>query len=242
MRLSRPSFATAGLAVVGVLLVASCSSSSSPAAATTSAPSSSGPSPTFSVASTSPVTVSAPVTVSSPVTATTPSTTTTATTTTAAPTTTTAGPKLYAPTSAPKVPTTHTDPVSATGAVKDGVYWSQLVGGDATHPSVTLTQAFFGAECQSKATAMGDECLNDIYLLAKPTRDIASLKFAPGAKISVADPNTMQSLLVTADELVFLRTSGPTGGAPKNYAYAPFAYLMTVKGGTITGFEQVWTP
>jgi len=107
---------------------------------------------------------------------------------------------------------------------------------------VSIVQAFFGAECQSKATEMGDECLNDIYILSTPSRDEAGLKFAPGVTITVADPNTMQSLWITPDELVFLRTSGPTGGAPKNYAYAPFAYLMTVKAGAITRFEQVWTP
>jgi len=218
------------------LLLASCSSSSS-TATTTTPPASSAPTTTVPT-NTSPATVSVPVTVES----TSPSTTTMPPASSAPTSTVPSGPKLYDKVSGPKVPATHTDAVVTSGAFKDGVYWAQLVGGDTTGPSVTVVQAFFGKECQTKAIEMGDECLNDIYILAAPSRDVANLPFAKGATITVADPNTMQSLWVTSDELVFLRTSGPTGGAPKNYAYAPFSYLMTVKGGTITGFEQVWTP
>jgi hypothetical protein len=231
-------FSLAGIGVATALLVAACSSSGG-SSATTTVPSTS-PTTTAAASSTSPST--SPATTAEPTT-TAAATTTAAPTTTVAPTTTApAGPKLYSVVPGPKVPTTHTDPFPASGALKDGVYWTELVGGDSKGPSVTIVQAFFGAECQSKATEMGDECLNDIYILSTPSRDEAGLTFTPGATITVADPNTMQSLRITSDELVFLRTSGPTGGAPKNYTYAPFAYLMTVKSGAITRFEQVWTP
>jgi hypothetical protein len=238
MRHLRSTLAATGIGIVGALLFAACSSSGGSSATTTAPstlPTTTVPASSPAPATSAPATTAAPTTV---VTATTAAPTTTAGPTTTAPT----GPKLYSVVPAPKVPTTHTDPFPATGALKNGVYWTQLVGGDAKGPSITIVQAFFGKECQSKATEMGDECLNDIYILSTPSRDEAGLKFAPGVTITVADPNTMQSMWITTDELVFLRTSGPTGGAPKNYAYAPFSYLMTVKSGAITRFEQVWTP
>jgi hypothetical protein len=236
-------FAVACVAV----LAAGCSSSASTATTSTVTTSTVATVATTTAPSTSTVpTTAAPATTAAPTTpaptaAPTTAPPTTAAPTTQAPTTTPAGSTHYTKVASPKVPTTHTDPFAASGTLKDGGYWVEMNGGDAAGPTVTVYQAFFGAECQSKATEAGDECLNDIYIVAD-TRDVADLKYAPGAVITVSDPNTQRSFQITPAELVQVRTSDPSAGAPKGYAYAPFGFLMTVKGGAITRFEQVWTP
>jgi hypothetical protein len=242
----RPSRLFVPVAVACVAALAAGCSSSASTATTTSAVTTSTVATTTAPSTSAVTTTAAPATTATPTTPapTAPPTTappTTAVPTTGAPTTTPAGSTQYTKVASPKVPTTHTDPFAVSGTLKDGGYWVEMNGGDAAGPTVTVYQAFFGAECQSKATEAGDECLNDIYIVAD-TRDVAGLKYAPGAVVTVSDPNTQQSFQITPAELVQVRTSDPSAGAPNGYAYAPFGFLMTVKGGAITRFEQVWTP
>ena len=53
---------------------------------------------------------------------------------------------------------------------------------------------------------------------------------------------TQKSYQITPDELVRIRASSPSSGAPDNFSFTPFAFLATVSGGKVTKFEQVWTP
>ncbi len=181
---------------------------------------------------------------------TTPSTTAHATTTTVAKTTTTVAATappttsapLYVPVPGPTVPTTHTDPFVATGTLANGSYWTIYNGGDASKPSVTVLQAFFGDECVSKAAELNDECLNDIFVVGDPSRDITDLPFASNVVLTVADPNTLQSYRITPAELVLIRGGDATASTPAGFGFVTFPWLMTVANGKITRFEQVWTP
>ncbi|MBI4884239.1 MAG: hypothetical protein HY826_09320, partial [Actinobacteria bacterium] len=142
----------------------------------------------------------------------------------------------------PAVPGGHTDPFVSSGVLADGAYWVGYNGGEKLTPDVTVYQAFFGAECISKAAEVGDECLNDIFILDPPTRDINDLPFATDVHLTVSDSNTQLSYWISPDELVQIRASSPSAGAPAGYGFVPFAFLMTVQGGEIVKFEQVWTP
>jgi hypothetical protein len=158
--------------------------------------------------------------------------------------TTTTQPKLtlYQEVNPPKVPTTHTDPFLSSGTLGNGTYWVMYSGGETQTPNITVVQAFFGAECQSMATANTDECVDDIYVLGDPSRDISDLAFAPNVFLTLADSNTQKSYWITPDELRRVRASSPSHGAPDNFSFSSFPFLMTVKSGKITRFEQVWTP
>ena len=70
---------------------------------------------------------------------------------------------LYDEVSPPGVPSGHTDPFASSGVLGNGVYWVQYNGGETFTPDIEVTQAFFGAECETQAAAAGDECLNDIF-------------------------------------------------------------------------------
>lgn len=168
--------------------------------------------------------------------------------TTPAPTTATTAPPvgpvygLYDEVTPPTVPSTHTTAPTTSGTLPDGTYWTLYNGGDEMLPSVTVYQAFFGPECVSQAAAMGDECLNDIFVQGDPYRDVDDMPFAADVYLTVADPSTMQSYWITPAELVQIRASSPSAGAPAGYDYVPFAYMMTVEDGVIVSFQQVWTP
>ncbi len=149
---------------------------------------------------------------------------------------------LYDEVAPPTGPGGHTDPFVSSGVLGDGVYWVQYNGGEKFTPDITVMQAFFGAECESAATAAGDECLNDVYVPNSPSRDIADLPFDDNVYLTVSDSMTQKSYWITPDELVTIRASSPSDGAPDDFSFSSFAFLMTVKDGEITKFEQIWTP
>lgn len=143
----------------------------------------------------------------------------------------------------PVLPTGHTTPFIDNGTLLDGAYWVEFNAGTVLAPDVTVEQAFFGDECETVAVQMGDECLNDVFVLSPPNRIVDDLPFAPDAVISVSNPNTQASFGITPEELVQLSIGAPaSAGAPSDYLFVPFGWLMTVVDGVITRFEQVWTP
>lgn len=152
------------------------------------------------------------------------------------------GPSLYEVVAAPTLPTGHTDPFADSGVLADGLYWTLYNGGETFTPSITVVQAFFGQECIDQAAAAGDECLNGIFVVDPPFRDIEDLPFADGVHLTVSDFATQLSHWITPDELRTIRASSPSCCAPADFSYASFAFLMTVANGQITKFEQVWTP
>ena len=169
---------------------------------------------------------------------------TTAPDNTTAPATATAasGFSLYDEVSPPGVPSGHTDPVAPGGILADGVYWVEYLGGETITPSIEVHQAFFGAECVSQAAAAGDECLNDIYVPNDPSREIDNLPFTNDVHLTVADSSTQKSYWITPDELHSVRASSPSDPAPAGFSFIPFPWRMTVQGGQIVKFEQVWVP
>lgn len=161
---------------------------------------------------------------------------------TAPPATAAPGFSLYDEVSGPNVPTTHTDPFASSGVLGDGVYWVDYQGGETMTPSIEVREAFFGEECTTQAAADSDECNNDIYVRGEPSREIDDLPFAADVFLTVADVNTQKSYWITPDELRTVRASSPSVDDAPDGVYIPFPYLMTVQGGKIVKFEQIWVP
>ena len=196
-----------------------------------------------------------------PTTSTTPATTSSAASTSTvvptvdpAPTTIAPGPPpeppgIY-PAPGPAVPD-QTDPIDpswpdpATGelqSVADGTYWGTVVGHGGSGPQFVtfkLTQAFFGEACTAQFGA--DGCDNDVATLEEPSGTMPM--FISAGLLTVADPTTQQSYVISGDMLVDL-LSDPTGAGTlvPGYVYVPFPYLLHVTGGQIVSAEQVWTP
>jgi len=233
-------FLIAALALTTGSLAACSSSSKSSGNGATTTSSSLALDSTTAAPTTEAVATTLPPATASPTTA----APTTAAPVTAAPTTAApAGPGLYEQVSPPSVPADHTDPFDSSGTLGDGRFWVVYNGGETLTPDITVLQAFFGAECTTQAEADGDECLNDIYIRGNPSRDIDNLPFAPNALLSVADANGPGvSYAITPDELRTVRAGSPADEAPDSFDYSSFAWLMTVQGGQIVKFEQVWTP
>ena len=149
---------------------------------------------------------------------------------------------LYEPVDAPAWPRGHSDGFAASGTLADGYYFVLYNGGETLMPDVTVYQVFTDSECETQAAAHGEECLNGYYVPSDPYRDISDMPFATGVFLSVAHSSTQQSYWITPEELVTIRASSPSGGAPSDYSFTPFPFMMTVEGGQITRFEQLWQP
>ena len=106
-----------------------------------------------------------------------------------------------------------------------------------------MWQAYFGTECETQAAAVGEKCVNNVFVDGTTSRDVASIEFAPGALVTVAEPSLPgTNYRITADELIAINLVGPSAGAPAGYTYVKFPWMMTVSGGKIVGFEQLWVP
>ncbi len=149
---------------------------------------------------------------------------------------------LYEPVDAPPWPRGHSDAFAPSGVLADGTYFVVYNGGETLMPDITVYQVFTDTECETQAAAHGEECLNGYYVPSDPYRDINDLPFASGLFLSVAHGSTMQSYWITPEELVTIRASSPSGGAPSDYSFVPFPFMMTVVDGEITRFEQLWQP
>ncbi|MDO8362786.1 MAG: hypothetical protein Q7V88_07810 [Actinomycetota bacterium] len=237
MKIHRLTLATLALVATGLTACSSTAKQSITSASTTSSV------PTSSSVEVS--TTTAPPATAAPVTAA-PATAApvTAPPATAAPATAAPAPSysLYDEVPGPNVPGGHTDPFVSSGTLGNGVYWVSYSGGETMTPSIEVYQAFFGAECISKAAEMSDECLNDIFVLADPFREIDDLAFAEDVFLTVADSNTQRSYWITPDELRTVRASSPSVDDAPGGVFVPFPFLMTVQNGEIVKFEQVWVP
>lgn len=217
-------FGIAGFVSVAILIGA-CSTSTTTGPTTTAA---------GSATSTTPPTVETTPPAETTSVETTPSTET-------VPAETTPGLDIWDEIGPPNAPTDHTDEVPP-DALVDGFYWANLVGGTAEAPYITVMQAFFGDECPTAAAADGEECYGDVYVRATPTLDVDDIPFAADALITVVDPNVMQNYRIDAAELDLLRTQGASDAAPTGFLFVPFPWLVSVQGGEIVAFQQLWVP
>jgi hypothetical protein len=253
-----------------VALLAACSSgsddvssgSTTPATATTST---AGP---VSTTTTLAVTTSAPSTVATtPATQSTPPETDAATTvaeteppTTEAPSTSAAAsdtsaatessaPALagqYAEVAPPSIPDVSAQVTSA-ATQADGVYYATVTESGDPPPAAgevvfELVQLFRGDACTQHFAGEEDACINDYDVETDPTATLA-VPLTGDVYVTVADALTQKSLEITGTELYsLLHGDDPSAGAPEDYTYVGFGYVLTISGGRVTKLEQWWTP
>ncbi len=149
--------------------------------------------------------------------------------------------KLYDRAPVPGVPdrTTAVDPSALS---PDGAYWSELLlPVDPSGPSLVfhVTQAFFADACAEELGV--DECPNDFGTLSEPNLD-ADAALTDLVSVTVVTDDRA-NFAVTADELFALASGAtPAAAAPEGFAFVPFPFLLTVRGGKIVEAHQIWLP
>ena len=130
----------------------------------------------------------------------------------------------------------------ASALAPDGQYWADLIGGrDTDTPTFDflLTQAFFAASCVEELGVEG--CPNDFGTLDEPNVTVTVQVADVGSATVVSDDR--RNFAVTPQELFTLAGGEPPSkGSPDGYAYAPFPFLLTVRGGEIVTASQIWLP
>jgi hypothetical protein len=157
-----------------------------------------------------------------------------------------AGTSEYQPVASPTLPAA-TQPVTAGNVHPDGIYYASISEGGDPPPAdgsvvFEVVQLFTGQECVDH---FGDDdedaCVNDYGVETDPTSYVEVP--LDGLFISVVDAATQQSYRISGDELGELLVGGdPSPGAPADYVYSGFGYLLTYQGGEVTRVEQWWTP
>lgn len=173
--------------------------------------------------------------------------TTTSPTTTVSPTTPTTVPLAeFTPVDSPRVPA-ETQAVQPDNTTPDGVYYATVSEGGDPPPAegsvvFEIVQLFIGEACVAHFGADDeDACVNDYGVETDPT---AALELPLGDQhITVVDAATQQSYAVSGAELYRLILGDtPADGAPPDYVYSGFGYLVTFDDGVVTALEQWWTP
>ncbi|MEY4174260.1 MAG: hypothetical protein RI900_1425 [Actinomycetota bacterium] len=120
----------------------------------------------------------------------------------------------------------------------DGQYWAEDAVADADRIVFTVVQVFFGPACEEELGA--ENCMNDYGILDEPTGDLAT---DPAALriVSVAAED-QRNFSVPGAELMRLVSGEAPTGAPVDYEYTPFPFLLTVSGGAVVEARQIWVP
>lgn len=120
----------------------------------------------------------------------------------------------------------------------DGQYWAENAVADAGRIVFTVVQVFFGPTCEAELGA--ENCMNDYGVLTEPTGDLpadpAALRI-----VSVAAED-QRNFSVPGTELMRLVSGEAPTGAPTDYEYTPFPFLLTVSGGSVVEARQIWVP
>ena len=105
-----------------------------------------------------------------------------------------------------------------------------------------IVQLFVGEACfEHFGEEDEDACVNDYGVETDPTAFI-ELPLAH-QYITVVDAATQLSYQVSGHELYNLILGEvPSEGAPPDYMYSGFGFLMTFADGEVTRLEQWWTP
>jgi hypothetical protein len=152
----------------------------------------------------------------------------------------------FTPVESPTVPA-QTRAVQLDNTRPDGVYYATVSEGGDPPPAegsvvFEIVQLFIGDACVAHfGTDDEDACVSDYGVETDPT---AALELPLGDQhITVVDAATQQSYAVSGTELYQLILGDmPADGAPPDYVYSGFGYLVTFKNGTVTALEQWWTP
>ena len=152
----------------------------------------------------------------------------------------------FTPVDSPTVPA-RTQAVKTDSTKPDGVYYATVSEGGDPPPAegsvvFEIVQLFVGDACIDHFGADDeDACVGDYGVETDPT---AVLELPLGDQhITVVDAATQQSYAVSGAELYRLILGDtPAEGAPPDYVYSGFGYLVTFENGTVTALEQWWTP
>ena len=120
----------------------------------------------------------------------------------------------------------------------DGQYWAEDAAVDAGRIVFSVVQVFFGPACEVELGA--ENCMNDYGVLDEPTGEVA---VDPAALriVSVAAED-QRNFSIPGSELLRLVQGESPDGAPADYGYTPFPFLLTVTGGQVSEARQIWVP
>ena len=133
--------------------------------------------------------------------------------------------------------------VMTAGVVRDGRYWA--VASPETSPEGVMfdvSRVRFGEVCEQWAVEQGRGdigCLNDYAVDDTVTASVASSDVMTVTVVSVA--NQAARFTITRSELIRLLTGSATA-APRDFEFAPFPFVVTVKDGVVMTADQVWVP
>ena len=138
---------------------------------------------------------------------------------------------------------THALPNSLMDPLNDGTYWAEIARIQKTGQVIfQLYKARFGATCTAWAKENGIEegCLDDYSVENSYERFVVGL--AENARISVAQQDMPgKSYRITQEDLG-LAMQGRVKGAPQDYEWVPFPFLVHIANKEVVSAEQFWVP
>lgn len=118
----------------------------------------------------------------------------------------------------------------------DGTYLALDANAAGGGVDFTITQAFFGADCDANIGTGEDDCLNGFDTKGPSS----TVTLAPDARVSVIyEAGGITSYRITVDELRRLVAGqAPSSDAPSEFTYIPLPFILTVRDGKATTADQ----
>jgi hypothetical protein len=138
---------------------------------------------------------------------------------------------------------THDLPDSDSEPLQDGNYWAEIARVQKSGDIIfQLYKARFGATCiaWAKENGLEESCMND-YSVENAFENFF-VGFSENARVSVAQQDMPgKSYRITQADLL-AAMEGQVEGAPEDYDWVPFPFLVHVANKEVVSAEQFWVP
>jgi hypothetical protein len=131
-----------------------------------------------------------------------------------------------------------TDPIVQ--PLPDGVYFAdspQVIGGD-TAIEFTLWQRFTGDDCLEEFPTATLNCIGDGFTGNAATRASMIVSNGTASVIGLEEGIPVAYEVAPAELVRLIRGVAPAADAPERFSYAPYPFIVTVRGSEIVAADQ----
>lgn len=123
------------------------------------------------------------------------------------------------------------------GSIPDGDYWATAIIAADGGLTARIAQALFDPTCTEELGA--DECSAGFAVIDTPAVEL-TIDPADLVTVSVVASDRRNFSIDGAELLALVSGSTPTSGAPDDYAYVAYPFLLAVRDGRAVEARQIW--
>ena len=124
------------------------------------------------------------------------------------------------------------------GPLPDGDYWAtEIIAVDGAGLAARIARALFDPTCTAELGA--EACADGYAVIDAPATELA-IDPADLVAISVVDDDRRNFAIDGTELLALVSGAAPTAGAPDNYIFTAYPFLVAIRDGRVVEARQIW--